>query len=80
MSVGLVNNYIRKLNQTAFEEPIKALQPSGKLFLDGNPLGCGCDVAWAVTDPAVMSIISDARCANGTRLTNLDPNYFVQNC
>lgn len=80
VSLQLVNNYIRQLNRTSFEEPIKALQPSGTMLLDGNPLGCGCDVAWAVTDPAVMAVISDARCANGTRLTSLNPDYFLQNC
>ena len=68
------------LDRLSFEGVIQALMPSGTLLLDGNPLTCGCEVAWIVTDPAYLTVASDGRCVNGTRLTNLDPNYYVQNC
>ncbi|XP_057366749.1 oplophorus-luciferin 2-monooxygenase non-catalytic subunit-like [Daphnia carinata] len=79
-SVQLVNNYISVLDQASFEGVIQALMPSGKMLLDGNPLTCGCEVAWVVTNSAYLTVANDARCVNGTRLANLDPNYFLQNC
>lgn len=79
-SVSLVNNYIATLDQSSFETVIQALLPTGKLLLDGNPLTCGCDVAWVVTDASYLTVANDARCVNGTRLINLDPNYFMSNC
>lgn len=79
-SLQLLNNYIRLLDQSLFEELITAMLPSGKILLDGNPLACGCEIAWVVTNTDYKAVVSDARCVNGTRLVNLDPNYFLQNC
>ena len=76
----MVNNYINILAPESFESVILALSPTGKLLLDGNPLTCDCSVAWIVTQPAYLSIVSDGRCVNGTKLTSLNLNYFVDNC
>lgn len=79
-SVSLVNNNINVLDPSSFEGVIQSLIPTGKLLLDGNPLTCGCEVAWVVTDASYLTVVSDGRCVNGTRLTTLDPNYYLQNC
>lgn len=79
-SVSFVNNYISVLDRSSFEGVIQSLVPSGKLLLDGNPLTCGCEVAWVVIDTSYLTVVGDGRCVNGTRLTALDPNYYSQNC
>lgn len=79
-TLGLLNNYISLLDSITFESIITALVPTGKLLMDGNPLECGCEVAWVVTNAAYMTVVDDARCANGTRLNRLDPSYFQTNC
>lgn len=46
-----------------------------------NPLACGCDLAWLVTNPDYMDkIISYATCDNGTYLSELDPQLYIDMC
>ncbi|XP_045106566.1 oplophorus-luciferin 2-monooxygenase non-catalytic subunit-like [Portunus trituberculatus] len=44
--------------------------------LEGNPLSCGCDIAWLVRDPTLLTGTQGARCADGRLLTDLDPADF----
>lgn len=47
----------------------------------GNPLVCGCDIAWLVTNPDwVGKIGNTAECADGVRIVDLDPQYYTDNC
>ncbi|CAL4073416.1 unnamed protein product [Meganyctiphanes norvegica] len=41
-----------------------------KLRIKGNPLLCGCDVAWAVLDPLFITHLEGAICADGHKLTD----------
>ena len=41
-----------------FEGPINANERNlGHFGIHGNPLKCGCDVAWIVNDPKMLKII-----------------------
>ncbi|XP_042216513.1 oplophorus-luciferin 2-monooxygenase non-catalytic subunit-like [Homarus americanus] len=52
-----------------------------QLFLGGNPLFCGCDIAWIVLNPTFLNLIaSDTTCATGELLVDLDPTFYEENC
>ena len=48
----------------------------------GNPLTCGCDLAWIVTNPDHLKkvTINDPTCQNGTLLSDLNPQVYNDNC
>lgn len=47
----------------------------------GNPLECGCDVAWLLTDEENMAKVDNwAQCADGTNLHDLDPSPYEDLC
>jgi len=40
----------------------------------GNPLDCGCDIAWLITNPEHMDKVTNgATCYDGTQLKELNP-------
>lgn len=46
-----------------------------------NPLGCGCDLAWLVTNSYFMALTSPAAsCYDGELLASLDPAIYVDLC
>ena len=47
----------------------------------GNPLACGCDVAWLVLAEEQFSVrMLNAVCQDGTPLSDLDPLVFAEMC
>ncbi|XP_042892633.1 oplophorus-luciferin 2-monooxygenase non-catalytic subunit-like [Penaeus japonicus] len=70
-SLWLNGNLLKGLDESAFR-PI--LTEVGSLYLAGNPLSCGCDIAWLVTRPSLLAkVADDATCSNGQLLADLDP-------
>jgi len=50
------------------------------LFI-GNPLACGCDLAWLVLNQDWMGKVGNtAECTDGTRLVDLVPAVYEANC
>ena len=46
-----------------------------------NPLECGCDLAWLISRPDYLSKLYGVEtCADGTLLTDLDPDFYAQEC
>lgn len=46
-----------------------------------NPLTCGCDIAWLITNEVYMKLLSgDESCHSGELLTDLDPAMYLQLC
>ncbi|XP_042216497.1 oplophorus-luciferin 2-monooxygenase non-catalytic subunit-like [Homarus americanus] len=46
-----------------------------------NPLTCGCDIAWIVLNPSILSHIdSDTTCSNGQFIVDLDPAIYEKEC
>ena len=80
-TLNLVGNYITQLPESVFQ-PIVDLfsQGSGQLLVDGNPMECGCEVAWIIINSEYLSHVPDGRCVNGTKFVNLNPAYYVNNC
>ncbi|CAL4131232.1 unnamed protein product [Meganyctiphanes norvegica] len=53
------------------------LEAGGFLRVKGNPLLCGCDVAWLVRNQTLMSMVDDAACENSdSSLYSLDPEDY----
>ena len=80
-----MNNNLVTLDRNIFLPVVESLlgragAASGQLLIDGNPLECGCDIAWLVTNSSLLNVVSDGHCVNGTKLTHLDSNFFQQSC
>ncbi|XP_047472663.1 oplophorus-luciferin 2-monooxygenase non-catalytic subunit-like [Penaeus chinensis] len=76
--VSLHNNTITTLNEESLR-PL--LEENVQVDLSANPLTCGCDVAWIVTDDTILDLIDDdATCFSGELLVELDPNIYIDLC
>ncbi|CAL4110120.1 unnamed protein product, partial [Meganyctiphanes norvegica] len=42
----------------------------------GNPLACGCDIAWLWQRSEYLAQVSDAQCAEGVAVQDIDPSRF----
>ncbi|KAK8402674.1 hypothetical protein O3P69_000789 [Scylla paramamosain] len=79
----LLNNQITTLAEEAWRPVFQAISDPGDglVMLDGNPLDCGCSLAWLVTSSSFLSHLArGATCANGTAIHDLDPSAFDHNC
>jgi len=76
----LHNNKIKILAESTFrnfaERVINTPLAEGLIDLDNNPLECGCDVKWAVVDTESVAVFRNARCKDGTKLEDVDPEYL----
>ncbi|MDK2413365.1 hypothetical protein QHH03_30210, partial [Aphanizomenon sp. 202] len=75
--------YLNENSLTVLEEDVFGafLSAGATLNIDDNPLGCGCEIAWLVTNSAYMSLISPgASCYDGELLANLDPTIYEDFC
>lgn len=76
--VSLHNNSITTLDEESLR-PL--LEEHVEVDLSANPLTCGCDVAWILTDDTILSLIDDdATCTSGELLVELDPQIFIDLC
>ncbi|CAL4094018.1 unnamed protein product, partial [Meganyctiphanes norvegica] len=56
------------------------LEAGGTLYAGGNPLVCGCDIAWLFAEDQLLEQVDDfTSCNGGEYLHNLDPSIF-DNC
>lgn len=81
---GLVNGwiYIHHNALRVLEENIwkPILLQGGYIDPYGNPLQCGCDIAWAVRNSSLINGFDIySTCSDGRRLTELDPVDY-ENC
>lgn len=76
--LDLGSNQLPILDEVVFAEVFPVLD---FLFIAGNPLECGCDIAWLVLNRDWMGKIGNtAECVDGVRLVDLDPAEFEANC
>nr|XP_045620685.1 oplophorus-luciferin 2-monooxygenase non-catalytic subunit-like [Procambarus clarkii] len=74
-SIDLGNNNITTLEEAVWR-PL--LEDHVQVFLQGNPLACGCDVAWVVGSDTLLGRLPRATCASGVALDLLHPEDFDQ--
>ncbi|XP_037793527.1 oplophorus-luciferin 2-monooxygenase non-catalytic subunit-like [Penaeus monodon] len=75
--------YLAKNSLVVLEEGVfrPFLEGGATLDVDDNPLGCGCDLAWLITNSYFMALTSPAAsCYDGELLTSLDPSIYVDLC
>ncbi|CAL4166241.1 unnamed protein product, partial [Meganyctiphanes norvegica] len=75
MPLFLENNQLSLLKEEVWRPLLEA-----KVFLAlyGNPLECGCDLAWIIYEPELLEQITyDTMCADGRFIHDLDPDLFV---
>ncbi|KAG7157571.1 oplophorus-luciferin 2-monooxygenase non-catalytic subunit-like [Homarus americanus] len=67
-------------NITLVEEGVwrPLLEGHVRVFLQGNPLECGCDLAWVVRNSTLLEQLPHAYCNDGTPLDFLKPEDFDQ--
>ncbi|XP_047485653.1 oplophorus-luciferin 2-monooxygenase non-catalytic subunit-like [Penaeus chinensis] len=73
----LNGNSLSVLEEDVFR-PI--LEGGATVYLNENPLQCGCDVAWLVLNPALLALTPEATCNDGEALEDLDPSIFEDLC
>jgi len=76
--VWLYTNALTDLDEDVFRPFLEA---GAKLLLQDNPLSCGCDIAWLVTNPDFMALLYGTEtCHDGELVSDLDPGYYEDNC
>ncbi|XP_047486213.1 oplophorus-luciferin 2-monooxygenase non-catalytic subunit-like [Penaeus chinensis] len=76
--IYLAKNSLVALEEGAFRP---FLDGGATLDVDENPLGCGCDLAWLITNSNFMALTSPAAsCYDGELLTSLDPAIYADLC
>jgi len=91
--LNLDDNQITTLNQSVFEGVFSAMLPQYtsegedvySFIISGNPLACGCDMAWAFRTPKYQAVLQQspgivpATCASGKQIVHLTKEDFA-NC
>ncbi|CAL4079707.1 unnamed protein product [Meganyctiphanes norvegica] len=82
LKVLLNFNQLRTLDEATWKQLVEA-----EIYLDfrDNPLGCGCDMSWAVIPPAGETSnpllgFMDGTCPEGQDFHSLDPAWYTQFC
>ncbi|KAK4318247.1 hypothetical protein Pmani_010741 [Petrolisthes manimaculis] len=71
-------NQLTELAEAVFR-PL--MDDSVYVFASGNPLDCGCEIAWLVTSDTYMNLLDDdASCTSGQLVSELDPAMFDVIC
>ncbi|CAG0901740.1 unnamed protein product [Darwinula stevensoni] len=78
--IVLRENVITELTEASFRPIVEILsQGDGEMDVYGNPVECGCSIAWLILNPDFLGRVIGA-CADGTNFQDLDPNIFQDFC
>ncbi|CAL4079701.1 unnamed protein product [Meganyctiphanes norvegica] len=79
LKVNLDDNNLSTLDELTWK-PLAKSEVS--LTFNGNPLGCGCDMKWAVIPDNGEDYISfmEGTCPEGQSFTDLEPAWYEQFC
>ncbi|XP_042212961.1 oplophorus-luciferin 2-monooxygenase non-catalytic subunit-like [Homarus americanus] len=76
--IFLNNNQLTLLEEEVWQ-PV--LQQGVTLYLGGNPLQCGCEIAFIILNSTFLGLIDNSTsCSDGELLVNLDPAIYEQFC
>ncbi|KAK8723109.1 hypothetical protein OTU49_011846 [Cherax quadricarinatus] len=81
--VSMRNNTVVELDEDSWSHLFDQLVPTGTLDLAGNPLRCGCDMAWILFSPQQtdLSIFTNTTtCKSGGQVIHLDVQLFCDLC
>ncbi|KAK7067278.1 hypothetical protein SK128_002642 [Halocaridina rubra] len=79
------NNLLTDLPSNVWEDifnlPSAVSSTNTSFDFIGNPITCGCNIAWIVTNDNYFERVEPAStCENGDTFEELDPNFFEANC
>ncbi|CAG0878619.1 unnamed protein product [Darwinula stevensoni] len=75
--INLYDNKINELTEEAFRPMMEILTGGdGIIDLSGNPVECGCSIAWWVRNPEFNSTLR-GQCTDGTDFHDLHPDDFL---
>uniref|UniRef100_A0A2P2I4L3 Oplophorus-luciferin 2-monooxygenase non-catalytic subunit-like n=1 Tax=Hirondellea gigas TaxID=1518452 RepID=A0A2P2I4L3_9CRUS len=78
IEINLTGNQLETIEEEVFGELFRHLTA---LYISGNPLRCGCDMAWLITNKENLHRLDDAAsCVDGTRLIDLDHQLYEHFC
>lgn len=78
--LNLAENEIVNLYSDAWQ-PIFSNITTGYINLEDNPLLCGCDIKWLVTNVDYWDTLTEGTtCASGENIHNLDPEIITHGC
>ncbi|KAK4318246.1 hypothetical protein Pmani_010740 [Petrolisthes manimaculis] len=76
--LSVENNQLTELAEAVFRLP---MDDGVDVHAYGNPLDCGCEIAWLVTSDTYMNLLDDdASCTSGELVSELDPDLFEVIC
>lgn len=76
-SVYLQNNLLEVFEENIFGPIVYHID----VYLEGNPLTCGCDMAWLVLNETLKGMIIDnPTCKDGTKFNELNPDFYEKFC
>lgn len=80
----LHNNQIRTLPEMTWRPLVEKIMytplAQGMVDLMHNPLDCSCDVKWLIVDLGAPPVFTNAKCADGTNLVDMDPDLLEFFC
>ncbi|CAL4249931.1 unnamed protein product, partial [Meganyctiphanes norvegica] len=77
LKIQMMSNLLSTLEEATWRPYLEA---GGTLYANGNPLICGCDIAWLFAEDHLLKQVSDGTaCAGGEFVHDLDPSKF-DNC
>lgn len=78
LTLWLNSNQLETFEEDVFRE---LLPFTTSLIMFDNPLHCGCDIAWLVTNATYLEKMDDrTTCQDGTAVLDLTPDYYLQYC
>lgn len=76
MSITLSGNFMTEIVEYVWTDVLAYNETY--LSLRSNPLVCGCDIAWLLSDPIALSRVDSlTNCQDGRLLTELDPAEYT---
>ncbi|XP_071532320.1 oplophorus-luciferin 2-monooxygenase non-catalytic subunit-like [Panulirus ornatus] len=82
-NLTMTNNKVAELPEASWAHIFQQLQPSGMIDLAGNPLTCGCDMAWVMleTNDLYRPLLTDTtKCVTGEVVIFLELSFFCTQC
>ncbi|CAL4108289.1 unnamed protein product, partial [Meganyctiphanes norvegica] len=74
LEVWLRDNQLAEVEEVVWRPLLEA---GGRIYVEDNPLLCGCDVAWLVRNQTLMTMVDDAACEDSDiTLHSLDPEDY----
>jgi hypothetical protein len=77
VNLNMSRNSLLRLDQAVWEGILNEISQESSVDISGNPLLCGCDVAWLVSNPLMSYFTNTTTCDDGTPIQELAEDAFT---